>query len=211
MPLGLQIAWLFILAVPIACIAWTVTHEEVFREPRDYCARKSQSCRRLLERKFFYLFTCEYCFSHYVALFFLIITRYHLLYPDWRGYLVAFFATFTAPIVEEVVYRGVLYSAFQKKFGLAASVIFVTLLFTIVHVPQYSVNGVPDYASVITLLVLSLVLTLIRAKTGNLLPCIVLHTVFNGIQSLFLILEPFLPSSDTTTPDVQGFIQHLFK
>jgi len=126
-------------------------------------------------------------------------------------YLVAILATFTAPLVEEVVYRGVLYSAFQRKFGLAASVIFVTLLFTIVHVPQYSVNGVPDYASVITLLVLSLVLTLIRAKTGNLLPCIVLHTVFNGIQSLFLILEPFLPSSDTTTPDVQGFIQHLFK
>jgi membrane protease YdiL (CAAX protease family) len=126
-------------------------------------------------------------------------------------YLVAILATFTAPLVEEVVYRGVLYSAFQRKFGLAASVIFVTLLFTIVHVPQYSVNGVPDYASVITLLVLSLVLTLIRAKTGNLLPCIVLHTVFNGIQSLFLILEPFLPSSDTTTPDVQGFVHHLFK
>ena len=92
MPLGLQIAWLFILAVPIACIAWTVTHEEVFREPRDYCARKSQSCRRLLERKFFYLFTCEYCFSHYITVFFLIITRYKLLYSDWRGYLIGGFA-----------------------------------------------------------------------------------------------------------------------
>jgi len=92
MPLGLQIAWLFILAVPIACISWTVTHEEVFREPRDYCARKSQSCRRLVERKFFYLFTCEYCFSHYVTIFFLIITRYTLLYADWRGYLVGGFA-----------------------------------------------------------------------------------------------------------------------
>lgn len=92
MPLGLQIAWLFILAVPIACIAWTVTHEEVLREPRDYCARKSESCQRLLQRKFFYLFTCEYCFSHYVAIFFLIITRYKLLYTDWRGYLIAGFA-----------------------------------------------------------------------------------------------------------------------
>jgi hypothetical protein len=92
MPLGLQIAWLFILAVPIACIAWTVTHEEVLREPRDYCARKSESCQHLLQRKFFYLFTCEYCFSHYVALFFLFITRYKLLYTDWRGYLIAGFA-----------------------------------------------------------------------------------------------------------------------
>ena len=92
MPLGLQIAWLFILAVPIACIAWTVTHEEMLRESREYCVKKSQTCQRLLERKFFYLFTCEYCFSHYVALIFLIITRYKLLYTDWRGYLIAGFA-----------------------------------------------------------------------------------------------------------------------
>ena len=80
------------MALPIACIAWTVTHEEVFREPREYCERKSQECKALLQRKFFYLFTCEYCFSHYITLFFLIITRYHLLYNDWRGYLIAFFA-----------------------------------------------------------------------------------------------------------------------
>jgi membrane protease YdiL (CAAX protease family) len=126
-------------------------------------------------------------------------------------YLVAILATFTAPLVEEVVYRGVLYSAFQKKFGLVASVIFVTLLFTIVHVPQYSQNSVPDYASVVTLLVLSLSLTLIRAWTGNLLPCIVLHTIFNGIQSVLLVLEPFLPSTNTTTPDTTGFIHHFIK
>jgi len=87
-----QILYLFLLALPIACIAWTVTHEEVFKEPREYCERKSTLCRSLLKKKFFYLFTCEYCFSHYVTLFFLIITRYHLLYNDWRGYLIAFFA-----------------------------------------------------------------------------------------------------------------------
>lgn len=92
MNLSTQIVWLFILAIPIACIAWTVTHEEVFREPREYCIEKSKSCRRLIQRKFFYLFTCEYCFSHYVALLFLVLTRYKLLYVDWRGYLIAEFA-----------------------------------------------------------------------------------------------------------------------
>ena len=92
MPLGLQIAWLFILAVPIACIAWTVTHEDVFREPRDFCADRSRNAPGLFTRKFFYLFTCEYCFSHYVTIFFLFVTRYHLLLDDWRGYLIAFFA-----------------------------------------------------------------------------------------------------------------------
>jgi hypothetical protein len=90
--LRFQIIELFLLAIPIACVAWTVTHEEVFREPREYCARRSQNCRSWFERKFFYLFTCEYCFSHYIAAAFLIITRFKLLFPDWRGYLIAFFS-----------------------------------------------------------------------------------------------------------------------
>ena len=83
---------LFILALPIACIAWTVTHEEVFREPRMYFVRRSQRDKRLLSRKFFYLFTCEYCFSHYVTVLMLIITKFQLLYDDWRGYLISGFA-----------------------------------------------------------------------------------------------------------------------
>lgn len=91
-PLWHQIVGLFVLAIPIACIARTVVFEEVFREPREYCKRKSQNCRKLLQRKFFYLFTCEYCFSHYVTIFFLFITHYKLLYDGWRGYLIAFFA-----------------------------------------------------------------------------------------------------------------------
>ena len=88
----MQIIWLFVLAVPIAAIAWTVTHEEIFREPRQYCARQTEDNPLFLPRKFFYIFTCEYCFSHYVTIFFLIITRYKLLYDDWRGYLIAGFA-----------------------------------------------------------------------------------------------------------------------
>ena len=90
--LSVQLFWLFVLAVPIACIAWTITHEEIFKEPREYCVRKSQECKELYKRKFFYLFTCEYCFSHYVAAFFIIITKYRLLFDDWRGYLISFFA-----------------------------------------------------------------------------------------------------------------------
>ncbi|MEO8725664.1 MAG: hypothetical protein ABI383_06030 [Acidobacteriaceae bacterium] len=90
--IGLQLVVLFTLAIPVACIAWTVTHEEVFREPREYCARKSKQAPRAAQRKFFYLFTCEYCFSHYVAAFFLLITRYKLLFSDWRGYLISLFA-----------------------------------------------------------------------------------------------------------------------
>ncbi len=92
MSVGLQIVWLLVLAVPVAAIAWTVTHEEVFREPRQYCGRRSQTAQSVWAKKFFYIFTCEYCFSHYVTAAMLVITRYQLLYDDWRGYLLAFFA-----------------------------------------------------------------------------------------------------------------------
>ena len=87
-----QVAYLFLLAIPVACIAWTVTHEEVFREPREICIDKSINSKTLIKRKFFYLFTCEYCFSHYIVLIFLFITKYQLLYEGWRGYLIAFFS-----------------------------------------------------------------------------------------------------------------------
>jgi hypothetical protein len=89
--IGVQFFQLLILAIPIACIAWTVTHEEIFREPRDYCVDQSRK-GSLPKRKFFYLFTCEYCFSHYVTLAMLAITRFQLVYTDWRGYLISFFA-----------------------------------------------------------------------------------------------------------------------
>jgi hypothetical protein len=84
--------WLFILAIPVACIAWTVTHEEVFREPREYCVKRSRDEASLFRRKFFYLFTCEYCFSHYVTIFILILTGYKLYLDDWRGYVLAGFS-----------------------------------------------------------------------------------------------------------------------
>ncbi len=88
----MQIQWLFILALPVACIAWTVTHEEVFREPRDYCSKRSEEGKTILERKLFYLFTCEYCFSHYVTAVFLLLTGFKLLVDDWRGYVISEFA-----------------------------------------------------------------------------------------------------------------------
>jgi len=92
MNIATQITWLFIMAIPIACVAWTVTHEEVFREPREYCVNCSKNSRTLLRRKFFYLFTCEYCFSHYVTAVFLALSNFQLLLSGWRGYVIAGFA-----------------------------------------------------------------------------------------------------------------------
>ena len=91
-PLSVQISWLFVLSIPVACVAWTVTHEELFSEFNAFCKKKVSGARHLALRKFFYLFTCEFCFSHYVTILALWMTHYTLLLPGWRGYLIAGFA-----------------------------------------------------------------------------------------------------------------------
>ena len=92
MALYTQVIYLFILAIPVACISWTVTHEEIFKEPRKFCELNSRKNKLFVLRKFFYMLTCEYCFSHYVTIIALVITKFYLLYADWRGYVIAGFS-----------------------------------------------------------------------------------------------------------------------
>jgi len=118
-------------------------------------------------------------------------------------YLVAFMATFTAPLVEEVIYRGILYSAIQRSVGIGWAVLIVTTLFAGVHFWQYW--GSPG--TIILICLLSLILTLIRVRTNNLLPCVILHTIFNGLQSISLI---FFEDFALSQPKTEAFF-HLFK
>jgi hypothetical protein len=89
--LSTQLIWLFVLSAPVACVAWTVTHEEVFAEIRDWCVRRSRQSRSPYVRKFFYLFTCEYCFSHYVSAAAVLFSGFRLLVDGWVGALIAWF------------------------------------------------------------------------------------------------------------------------
>jgi membrane protease YdiL (CAAX protease family) len=117
-------------------------------------------------------------------------------------YTVAALAVLTAPFVEELIYRGILYSPLQRAVGAPLAVVVVTLLFSAVHVPQYW--GTPS--TIVLLTLLSLILTVIRAKTGSLLPCVILHTVFNATQSLLMIASPEFQPRSTTPQDVVGFL-----
>jgi len=86
-----QVFWLSIMSLAVASVAWTVTQEEIFREPREYCKRRSETAKNFLEQKFFYVVTCEYCFSHWVTFFFILLMGFRLGIDDWRGYVIAFF------------------------------------------------------------------------------------------------------------------------
>jgi len=102
--------------------------------------------------------------------------------------IIAFLAVATAPIVEESIYRGILYPALERTAGSTVAVIMVTLLFAVPHVPQYW----PNIGVIASITLLSVALTVVRARTGRLLPCIVVHFVFNGIQSIIIVADPFL-------------------
>jgi hypothetical protein len=91
-PLGTQIGWLLVLSLVTASLTWTVTHEEITRQFREYCQKRSRNDRNSFTRMTFYVFTCEYCFSHYVALGVVILSEFRLLLPDWRGVVLAVFA-----------------------------------------------------------------------------------------------------------------------
>ena len=91
MPILLQIYWLLILSLVVASIAWTVTQEAIFEEPREAARRLSESSKNILVRKFFYVWTCEYCFSHWVTIVVLLISQFKLGFEDWRGYFLSFF------------------------------------------------------------------------------------------------------------------------
>src|SRR5262245_14558361 len=92
MTLSTQIAWLVVLAAPVACVAWTVTHEELFADLHDWCVRRSRHSQQWITRKFFYVFTCEYCFSHYVAALAIVLTNFRLLTGGWPGAIIAWLA-----------------------------------------------------------------------------------------------------------------------
>ena len=111
-------------------------------------------------------------------------------------YAIAFLAVFTAPFVEEFIYRGVLFAALQRLTGAIFAGITTLALFTLIHVPQYW----PNIGVLAAVGFLSIALTVIRAKSGRLLPCVVIHFVFNGIQSVLLLVEPYLPSTPSV-PD----------
>jgi membrane protease YdiL (CAAX protease family) len=101
--------------------------------------------------------------------------------------VVAFLAVFTAPLVEESVYRGVLYSGLRRVAGVWPSVLVVATLFAGVHFYQYW----GAWAGLITISVLSLTLTIIRAKTKSILPCIAVHVLFNAVSSVEILLHHY--------------------
>ena len=93
--------------------------------------------------------------------------------------LLAITAVVLAPLFEETIFRGVLLPVLGRFLGRSGSVLVSALVFAIAHL---SIGELPP------LLVLGLGLGLLRLSTGRLFPCVVMHSLWNGVTFLNLLL-----------------------
>lgn len=98
------------------------------------------------------------------------------------AYTVGVFAVFVAPLMEELIFRGVLFAIFESRVGLAFAVLSTAVLFTAMHIPEY--QGAWNH--LFLLLLVGLVFSLARGWTKSLAPSVILHTAYNLCQVLLL-------------------------
>lgn len=92
-----------------------------------------------------------------------------------------------APLVEEIMVRGFLYSSFHKAMPKIAAMLVTSLIFASAHLPEGGAAG-PLYIAAIDTFILSLVLIYLREKTGSLWASISLHALKNGVAFLALFI-----------------------
>ena len=97
------------------------------------------------------------------------------------AYALSFFAVTAAPFMEELVFRGFMFRIFESRFGITGAVVSTAILFWAIHVPQYW----NSWNHLLLISFVALALSGLRAWTGSLLPCIVMHTVYNFMVVLF--------------------------
>lgn len=89
-----------------------------------------------------------------------------------------FLATVAAPVVEEVYFRGIIFPAISRRFGVGVGMFASSLMFSLIHV---------NLSATLPLFVLALGLCLLYLYTSSLRACVLMHSLFNLVAvSAFL-------------------------
>lgn len=105
-----------------------------------------------------------------------------LLSSQAGAYALAVFAVLIAPLIEELLFRGMLFAFFERLVGVRFAIGGTALLFAALHVQEY--QGAWNH--VFLILVVGAVFSLVRGLTGSLGPSVVLHTSYNATQMIIL-------------------------
>jgi membrane protease YdiL (CAAX protease family) len=100
------------------------------------------------------------------------------------AYALGAFAVLVAPFMEELIFRAVFFSFFERRAGLGFAVAGTAVLFAAMHVPEYW----GAWSHVLMILLVGLVFSLARGISGSLVPSVILHTAYNAalMSGLFL-------------------------
>jgi membrane protease YdiL (CAAX protease family) len=91
------------------------------------------------------------------------------------AYALAAFAIVVGPFMEELIFRGVLFSIFEARAGLPITIMITAALFAAMHIPEY--RGA--WYHVLFIFLVGLVLSLARGLTQSLAPSVILHITYN--------------------------------
>ena len=105
-------------------------------------------------------------------------------YPSWLRGLLMILAVTAAPIVEELIFRGIALPALMKRMGTLQAICVVSLVFAIIHF------HVPSIAP---LFVVAFAFSLGYLYSETLLVPIAMHAMFNGVNLAALFLLKDMP------------------
>ena len=100
--------------------------------------------------------------------------------PAWQLAVMGFTAIVLAPVAEEALFRGVMYTTLKQRGYLRGAMFGNAALFAVIHF---------NLAALLPLFLLALVFTWLYERTGNLLAPIVAHMVFNAVNFAALVLD----------------------
>ena len=114
------------------------------------------------------------------------------------SFAIGAFAITFAPLVEELVFRGLLFAILEGAVGLRFAVVATAVLFAGLHVPEYW----HAWNHLIMILIVGLVFSLARGATGSIAPSIMLHIGYNSLimTGLFFSTQHFRAGSGSWGP-----------
>ena len=113
---------------------------------------------------------------------------YELIFEEKRPFLIYIISgliVFLGPVFEEVFFRGFLYGALKKSFGISWAIFLSAGCFSLLHT---------NLMGFLPILALGVFLAYLREKTGSIVPSIIVHAVHNGAIALSMFFIKGLTS-----------------
>jgi membrane protease YdiL (CAAX protease family) len=108
----------------------------------------------------------------------------HLFNSPASAYATAIFAVVIAPFMEELIFRGFLFSVFELRVGSPFAIVVTAVLFAGMHADEY--RGAWNH--LLLIFIVGLVLSLARGLSHKLAPSVIIHTTYNACLMIGLFV-----------------------